>query len=242
MPDLGPVAFVCAMPMELTPLRKRLGLRRTTLGDGPAYEGTLDGRPVVAIVTGMGPALATAGIERLLDAASPAPAVVVVVGITGAVDDATPLGTLVRPARVIEGASGRQHVHEPLDGGETRGVLWTTDAMTPAADLPALREQGVVALDMETAAIAQACEARGIRWTVVRAYSDRATDGSVDDDVFHLAHQDGTPDPKAVLRYVVRHPGRIPGLVRMGREADRARRRAADAALAAVAGFTPAAS
>jgi len=221
--------------MELTPLRKRLGLRRTTLGDGPAYEGTLDGRPVVAIVTGMGPALATAGIERLLDAT--APAVVVVVGITGAVDDATPLGSLVRPARVIEGATGREHVHEPLDGGETRGALWTTDAMTPAADLPALRDQGVVALDMETAAIAEACEARGIRWTVVRAYSDRATDGSVDDEVFHLSHQDGTPDPRAVLRFVVRHPGRIPGLVRMGREAGRATRRAADAAVAAVAAF-----
>jgi adenosylhomocysteine nucleosidase len=239
MPD-GTVAFVCAMPMELTPLRKRLGLRRTDLGGAPAYVGTLDGRPVVAIVTGMGPALATAGIEHLLDAASPA--LVVVVGITGAVDDATPLGTLVRPARVIEGATGRQHVHEPLDGGETAGALWTTDAMTPAADLPALRDQGVVALDMETAAIAQACEARGVRWSVVRAYSDRATDGSVDDEVFHLSHQDGSPDPGAVLRYVVRHPGRVPGLVRMGRDANRATRRAAEAAVAAVEGFSRAVS
>ena len=53
-------------------------------------------------------------------------------------------------------------------------------------------------------------------WTVFRAISDRATDGSVDDEVFHLSHQDGTPDPRAVARYLVRHPGRIPGLVRHG--------------------------
>jgi hypothetical protein len=91
-----------------------------------------------------------------------------------------------------------------------------------------------VALDMETAAVAAACEARDVPWTVVRAISDRATDGSVDDEVFHLSRQDGTPDPMAVLRYVVRHPGRVPGLARMARGAGLATARAATAAVAAV--------
>ena len=63
---------------------------------------------------------------------------------------------------------------------------------------------------------------------------DRATDGSVDDEVFHLSRQDGTPDPAAVLRYVVRHPGRVPGLARMARGAGLATARAATAAVAAV--------
>jgi hypothetical protein len=87
---------------------------------------------------------------------------------------------------------------------------------------------------METAAIALACEERGVAWTVFRAVSDRATDGTVDDEVFHLSRQDGTPDPRAVARYLVRHPGRIPGLVRMARGARLATDRAADAAIAAV--------
>jgi hypothetical protein len=91
----------------------------------------------------------------------------------------------------------------------------------------------VIALDMETAAIARACEDRGVPWAVVRAISDRATDGSVDDEVFHLARQDGRPDPAAVARYLVRHPGRIPGLVRRGRDATLAARCAAHAAIAA---------
>jgi hypothetical protein len=52
--------------------------------------------------------------------------------------------------------------------------------------------------------------------------------------VFHLSHEDGTPNPRAVARYFVRHPGRIPGLMRMGRDAAIAARRAADAAVAAV--------
>lgn len=227
-----PVAFVCAMPMELRPLTKRLGLVRAEIGGLPARTGTLDGRPVVAIVTGMGTRLADAGVRRLLDAVTPSR--VVVVGITGAVDDETPIGHLVRPERVIDHATGREHRHQALGTGAAAGALWTTDVITPASELPALRARGVVALDMETAAVALACEERGVPWTVFRAVSDRATDGTVTDEVFHLSHQDGTADPRAVLRFVLRHPGRIPGLMRMGRDATLAANRAAEAAVVAV--------
>ena len=235
MPESGgaqPVAFVCAMPMELRPLAKRLGLRRAEVGGLPLHAGALDGRPVVAVVTGMGTQLAGDGVRRLLDAVSPSR--VVVVGITGAVDDETPIGHLVLPARVVDHASGREHAHHVLGPGRGEGALWTTDVITPAAELPALRARGVVALDMETAAVALACEERGVPWAVFRAVSDRATDGTVDDEVFHLSRQDGTPDPRAVARYLARHPSRIPRLARMGRDATLAARRAADAAVAAV--------
>lgn len=236
MPDAipeSPVALVCAMPMELRPLTRRLGLRKVELGGGPARVGTLaDGRPVVGIVTGMGTLLAAAGMARLFSAATPTR--VVVVGITGAVDDETAIGDLVLPETVIDHATGREHRHELLGPGEVRGAMWTTDVITAASELPALRARGVVSLDMETAAIALACEERGIAWTVFRAISDRATDGSVTDEVFHLSRQDGTPDLRAVARYVLRHPGRIPTLVRMGRGAKLATERAADAALSAL--------
>ena len=229
-----PIAFVCAMPTELRPLTRRLGLERTELGGGPARTGTLDGHPVVGIVTGMGTKLATAGIERLLGAVTPAR--VVVVGITGAVDDEIAIGALVRPERVVDAATGREHRHEALDDAPLQGVMWTTDLITKADELPALRAQGVISLDMETAAIAQACEARGVPWTVIRAISDRATDGSIDDEVFALSNMDGTPNLKAVVRYVLRHPLRLPRLARMGRDAQRATEQAAEAAIDAVRG------
>ena len=229
---MAPIAFVCAMPMELRPLARRLGLRRTRIGDGPGQVGSLDGRDVVAIVTGMGTELAAAGMARLLDAVTPER--VVVVGITGAVEDETPIGALVLPERVVDGASGREHRHELLGPGATHGVMWTTDRITPADELAGLRARDVVALDMETAAIALACEEREVPWTVFRAISDRATDGSVDEEVFRLSNQDGTPNPRAVARYVLRHPGRLPGMVRMGKGAKLATERAAEAAIAAV--------
>ncbi len=229
------VAFVCAMPMEATPIRDRLSLTSTPIGSLKAYSGALEGTPVVTIVTGMGPELATRGMRQLLDAVEVDR--VVVVGITGAIYDETPLGTLIRPETVINGATRAEFHPDPLGPGAAEGVMWTTDDLITGEDaLAGLRELGVVALDMETAAIGEVCVERGIPWSVFRVISDRATDGSVDDDVFHLSNQDGTPDPKAVAAYFLRHPNRIPLMARMGREVKKATRQAADAAIDAVAG------
>jgi hypothetical protein len=56
----------------------------------------------------------------------------------------------------------------------------------------------------------------------------------VDDEVFHLSNQDGTPNPRAVVAFLVKHPGRIPGMVRVARGAKLATERAADGAIAAL--------
>src|SRR4051794_27289589 len=157
----APIAFVTAMPMEQRPLAKALHLTRTTIAGTPARTGSLDRAPVVAVVTGMGTALAAAGVERLFDALTPRG--VLMVGIAGAVDDDTPIGSLVVPARVVDASSGRSYEHEPV-GTTGHGVLWTTDGITSVDHLAALRDRGVVALDMETAAVAEACEHRGVPW------------------------------------------------------------------------------
>jgi adenosylhomocysteine nucleosidase len=228
------VAFVVAMPMELTPLTRALSLRRSTDGPTEAWTGRLGARQVVAVVTGMGTALATAGVDRLLES-TPVERVVVV-GIAGAVDGETPIGTVVRPALVVDGASGEEYRPDPLGPEVPAGTLWTSDSLITDPDvLEELRREGVVALDMETAAVAAVCRRRNVPWSVLRAISDRATDGSLDDEVFGLSHQDGTPDGKAVASYVLRHPGRIPTMARLANGARLAARRAAEAAVSAVA-------
>jgi adenosylhomocysteine nucleosidase len=216
--------------MELTPLAKRLGLRKDTVAGVPMRTGDLDGRPVVALATGMGTELATASTERLLDAVTPAH--LVVFGITGAVDDDIEIGALVRPEVVIFSETGAEHRPVPLGDDPVHGTMWTTNVMTPAAELPALVERGVVSLDMETAAIAASCERRGVPWSVVRAISDRATDDTIDDEVFRLAHQDGRPNPRAIARFAGRHPLKLLRLAAMGAGARRATIAAAEAAIA----------
>lgn len=229
----GRVAFVCAMPMELTPLRKKLDLAKTGSGRLQVHEGTLGRRRVVAIVTGMGTKLATGGLERLLDQVEVDQ--VVVVGITGAVENDTPIGSLVDPEVVVDSATGEEFRPHRLSEGNASGKMWTTDVLITDLDVIAgLRNSGVVALDMETAAIARVCERHKIPWSVFRAISDRATDGSLDDDVFHMSNQDGTPKPAAIASYFLKHPGKLPAMARLAKGARSAADRAASAAIEAV--------
>ena len=154
---MAQIAFICAMPMELEPLITKLELTETSIGGAAAHVGTLGDRTVVGIVTGMGTELATAGTTRLLDAV--AVERVVVVGITGAVENETPIGTLVLPELVVNGATGTEYRPAPLGEGSPMGTMWTTDTLiTDLDEIAALRARGVVSLDMETAAIAALCE------------------------------------------------------------------------------------
>jgi adenosylhomocysteine nucleosidase len=228
----GPIAFICAMPMELSPLVKKLSLTKTDIDGVEVHRGTLAGREVVAIVTGMGTKLAAEATERLLDATSVDR--VVVVGITGAVENETPIGTLILPEVVVNSETGAEYRPEPLAQGMAHGKMWTGDVLLTDPDVIAdLRAKGVVSLDMETAAIAESCERRGIPWSVFRVISDRATDGSVDEEVFRLSNQDGTTNSKAVAAYFAKHPGRIPKMAKLAKGAKLATKTAADAAIRA---------
>jgi nucleoside phosphorylase len=179
----------------------------------------------------MGTALATEATERLLEAVPTDR--VLVFGITGAVDDEIEIGAMVHPELVVNSETGAEYRPEQLTDAPARGTMWTTNVITPENELPALRAKGVISLDMETAAIAECCERRGIPWSVHRAISDRATDGSVTEEVFKLANQDGTPNPRAIARYVVRRPHRIPAMAKMAKGGKLATERAADAVIEA---------
>jgi adenosylhomocysteine nucleosidase len=223
------IAFVCAMPMELRPLRRRLRLRKS----GAGYVGKVGDRAVIAMVTGIGTALAGTATARLLDAVDVE--WVVVLGITGAIDDHTPIGALVLPEQVVNGADGSVFRPTPLRVGNAHGTMWTTDELlTDPAMHAELRSHGVVSLDMETAAIAKVCDQRGVAWSVVRAISDRAGDVSVDEEIAGLAHSDGSANRAAVARYLLRHRNALPRLARLAKGSNLAASQAAKAAIAAV--------
>lgn len=223
------------MPMEVVPLAKRLGLKKQRIGELTVRSGTLAGRGVVATVTGMGPELATRGTERLLDA-TPVERVVVV-GITGALENDTPIGTLIVPEIVVDGATGNEYKPSPLGDTPPHGKMWTSDHLITAADrLRELRDAGVVSLDMETAAIAEVCERRQVPWSVFRVISDRAGDGTIGEEEFQLTNMDGTPRPGAAVRYILRHPGRIPTMAKLAKGAGMAADRAAETAVRACIG------
>jgi adenosylhomocysteine nucleosidase len=228
------IAFVCAMPMELVPLTRDLDLVETEV-DGHSFQtGRLGERDVVGVVTGMGTRFAAEAVERLLDAF--AVEHLFVVGIAGAGMGDAPIGALVMPEVVIHGSTGREHRPTRLGDHEHAGHMWTSDELIDDLDvLSAMHtERGVVALDMETAAIAHVCETRGVPWSVFRAISDRSSEGLVDAEVFTLSNLDNTPNHEAIAAYFEKHPEAVEMLQKMAADSELAAETAAAAAIAAV--------
>jgi adenosylhomocysteine nucleosidase len=228
------VALLAPMREEQRPLLRRLKLRRA----GGSQEGFVGapfaGVEIRATTAGIGPVLAARTAERVL--ASGRVDHVLVVGIAGGIGSSVAIGDLIVPECVLDLASGSVHRPARLGGVPPRGTLATAgEVLEDPAAIRALEQRGVVAIDMETAAIAAVCEARGCPWSVFRAISDRAGDGSVDPAVLHLAGPDGGPNLPALARFLLRQPWRVPELVRLARGARLAAEVAAAAAVRALA-------
>ena len=210
------MAIICPMPMEMAPVKRRLG--------------NID---VATALTGVGMARARDATERLL--ASTEVSHVVVVGIAGAADPAMRVGDVLVPETMLDGATGATYRASPLGQVVLRGTVRSSDDLLidPEAMLE-LHRGGVDAMDMETAAIAEVCQRHSVPITAFRAVSD-TVDRPVDAGVMTMLNSDGTANVGAAVRFIVRRPWRIPHLVVLARDSQRAAVAAAKAALDAIA-------
>jgi adenosylhomocysteine nucleosidase len=213
----------------------RAGALRPTKANGPFTHGGKAGTwSVVAGVIGVGPASAGRVTERML--ASAHFDHVMVVGIAGGLDPGLPVGTLVVPARVRLYPDGPAYRSRPLPGRTAKGNLMTTDGLLCAEETwRAILDSGFGAVDMEAAAVAEACARTGVEWSVYRGISDRPDENIVDQAVFALSKPDGSADLGAVGRYLARDPRRARTLARLNRDMARAAAVAAAAAFADLA-------
>jgi nucleoside phosphorylase len=231
-PDALRIGFLAPMPSELRPLVRAAGLRPARLGGLRVQAGQVGRATVVATTTGIGMQAAMRAAERLLDATTIDH--VIVVGIAGGVGPTLAIGDLIVPELVVDAVSEARYAPAPLGALSMRGVLQTSDVLLVSHDdVTRWVSCDVVAVDMETAAIAAVCERRRCRWSVVRAISDRA--GETPPEVLTLANADGSPNVLAAARYLLADPRRLPGLMKLARDARRAARAAAEAAVRACA-------
>ena len=229
--------ILAPMPSELRPVVKAFGLEKGRSGDLDGHVGTAGGADVVATTTGIGIDLATRAVGRMLDRAEIDH--VVVVGIAGGIGPSVAVGDLVIPSVVSDFPDRRGFAPAPLGDLAPSGEIVSSDEYGyPPDTLAAFIDSGVVAVDMETVAVAAVCQARGVPWSAVRAISDRADDDTVDTVTLTMVNPDGSPKVGAALRYVLRHPGKIPGLAKLARNATAAATTAARTAAKACATHT----
>lgn len=226
------IGFLAPMDHELVPLVRMLSLEPVEGAPDKRHTAVVDGVEFFATTTGIGMAAATGATERMLD--DLAVDHVIVVGIAGGVAADADIGDLIVPAVVVDGPSGREHSPTPIGDRVPAGRLVTSDDLLVDADAFArLESDGVVALDMETSAVAFVCERRGTPWSVFRSLSDRPRDGLVDEAVLELTNPDGTADVEALQRYLASEPGAADRLTRLARDMEIATNAVAAAAIAA---------
>jgi adenosylhomocysteine nucleosidase len=210
----GMIALLAPMQSELRPLVRALSLKRHGSGDRNLLYGTLGRIEIVATTTGIGTRAAAQTAARVLDTGIIRH--LVVVGVAGGIGPSVDVGDLVIPEFVVDLATGAQYRPTTLGSAKPRGKLATSDTMVnDPAQAARLLSQGVIAVDMETAAVAAVCDQRRCPWSVFRAVSDRADDGSTDPAVSGLAGPYGEPRLRAVARFVVSNPRRIRQLARL---------------------------
>jgi nucleoside phosphorylase len=230
MPDARPalVGLLAPMPSEMSPLARALSLSRA---EGTrVYRGEAGAVELIGARTGIGTKRARDATARLLDAAPIEH--ILIVGIAGGMGTSK-VGDVLFPEVVTLKDTRAEFRATPFGNISPRGRLVTHDDFDLGPDeTQQLVDDGYVAVDMETAAVAEVCERRACPWTAVRAISDLV--GVTPGDVIDLANEDGSPNIGASLRYLVTKPWRIPKLVRLGFDSQKAAAAAAQAAARAV--------
>ena len=177
------------------------------------------------------PCLAAGGdgarLRALLDAA-PRPAAVLSFGLCGGLDPALEPGALL-VATAVPG-------HGAPDAGWTAALAEATGARpdvlahspvavtAPAAKAALRAATGAAAVDMESGLAADAAAAWGVPFAALRAVGDPA--GAAVPAAAALGlNPDGTTAPLRVALALLRAPGELPALLRVGRDSARAMRR-----------------
>jgi adenosylhomocysteine nucleosidase len=158
------------------------------------------------------------------------PHLVIAAGFAGALDPSLSVGSVVVGSEVIESEDQSWRTAIPAElGDHVCGRILTSESLvTRAAKKRSLfRETRAIAVDMESAAIAEACQAKRIPCAVVRAISDTAAT-DLSPGLERLLSKGRVSWPQA-LGAIVRHPSLIGEFQRLARDTRLAARNLADA-------------
>lgn len=225
--------ILAPMTSELRPVVKYAKARRSAVANLKMFTSRVGDVDIVIAQLGVGPAASRRVTEMALSIVPVDH--VLVCGIAGGLDPALTKGTVVIPEVALDLATGQRYHAAPMEGIECKGLIACADhLMTDDRQLADLHAQGVVAMEMESSGVAAACEDADVPWTTFRVIADRPDEGLTDDLIMGLLRPDGTSDVAAAARLMIRHPSRIPGMVRLALDSSMAAAKAARVALGAL--------
>lgn len=240
------IALLFALSREMAPAVRRL--RARPAGEAPAgglraAAAACGPHEILLAASGMGARRAAHAAAALLDGW--APDLLVIAGIGAALSPELRAGEVLAAQAVVSGDERLLPSCAPAPGHIPcqQGLVLSLDRVlvTPAekrAALVALRSRDPEPLptvaEMETASAARAARARGIPWAALRAVSDTAHE-PLPLDFNHFRKADGNLCAGRLAVALLRRPAALPGLLRLGRNADAA----AEALANALAAWLP---
>ena len=227
--------MLAPMPLELDAIVAAFGLAKTGERKGARWVGRVGNSDVTAVHIGMGPTLTREAIARVLDEAAATGRPVdhmMNAGICGGLDPDVPVGTLINPEVLVLHSTGAEYRHHPPGDAPLAGKLITTEGVSLDPDLTGkFFADGFVAVDMESAAVAEVCEAQGIPWSVYRCISDRPFDGLLDERLLAMTNPDGSGNFSELERLLAEDPTLAGKLEQLAHDTANGARLAAEAAV-----------
>ncbi len=230
------IVIFYAFSREVGALKRKFETRAALEVAGlTGFRGKLGAAEVAAIATGIGTDRAREAARRAFDSLSrdslPRVDFAISTGVAGALSEGLLPGDLVVAERLISSTgAGRGRISSVSAGDLDRvkdalraaAVRFSTGAiltsarplLTPAEKRRAKSATGAIAVDMESAVLAEAAQGRGIPFACVRAILDTADEEVVGAD---LADQDGHVRPIKAAGFIVRHPAAILTFSRIAR-------------------------
>lgn len=228
----APIVIIAAMPEELVPLIKRLqNARKTSVGRFTAWHGTLVGRHVCLLRSGMGERNAREAVTTILKHLHPT--AIYTIGFGGAIRSGLAIGDLVLGKGLfffngmalvpVSPLASVAVSDDFLQHNLVAGSILTTRQIVSktAADhhLPVDLPHPV--LDMETATIATLASQAGVPILALRAISDPA-DEELTFSLEEFCDREFNLQLWRVLLTVAKKPWIIPQLLRLSRNCRRA--------------------
>lgn len=164
--DMSRIAVVAALEREVAPLVR--GWKKRIWEPGGRSYKLFEDRDIVLVCSGIGLDAARGAAEMVMQRFKPLH--IVSVGFVGALDPKLRVGEVLELRTVIDAKDGSR-----TDTGSGEGTLISFGSVAGREQKAKLHKAyGASAVDMEAAAVAQAAQLRGVKFSALKVVSDEA--------------------------------------------------------------------